>query len=110
MSRKSFAVGTGAMALSPLVDIVRRDQRLFSPDSLFGSDRTYAAHQVRHSKHSPPPAGASEVSELLAFSARGLNAEFSLRCQRRIIFSSGTLDISVGKFQSGGNLWEFTKQ
>jgi hypothetical protein len=26
MSRKSFAVGTGAMALSPLVDIVGRDR------------------------------------------------------------------------------------
>jgi hypothetical protein len=30
MSRKSFAVGTGAMAFSPLVDIVGQDQRLFS--------------------------------------------------------------------------------
>jgi len=30
MSRKSFAVGTGAMALSPLVDIVGRDQGSFS--------------------------------------------------------------------------------
>ena len=43
MSRKSFAVGTGAMALSPLVDIVGRDQDFFSPcgsDFLIGSDRT----------------------------------------------------------------------
>ena len=30
MSRKSFAVGTGAMALSPLVDIVGGDQGFFS--------------------------------------------------------------------------------
>jgi hypothetical protein len=30
MSRKSFAVGTGAMALSPLVDIVGWDQGSFS--------------------------------------------------------------------------------
>ena len=38
MSRKSFAVGTGAMALSPLVDIVGRDQGFFSsvPDFLIG--------------------------------------------------------------------------
>ena len=38
MSRKSFAVGTGAMALSPLVDIVGRDQGFFSsvPDFQIG--------------------------------------------------------------------------
>ena len=29
MSRKSFAVGTGAIALSPLVDIVGHDQDFF---------------------------------------------------------------------------------
>ena len=34
MSRKSFAVGTGAMALSPLVDIVGRDQGSFSHSAL----------------------------------------------------------------------------
>ena len=43
MSRKSFAVGTGAMALSPLVDIVGRDQDFFPHlVSLLGNDRTYA--------------------------------------------------------------------
>ena len=43
MSRKSPAVGTGAMALSPLVDIVGRDQGFFFPclASLLGNDRTY---------------------------------------------------------------------
>lgn len=35
ISRKSFAVGTGAMALSPLVDIVGRDQDFFLSVSSF---------------------------------------------------------------------------
>ena len=60
MSRKSFAVGTGAMALSPLVDIVGRDQSFFflllDLTSLLGSDRIYARLR-RAARHldSPPP-------------------------------------------------------
>ena len=63
MSRKSFAVGTGAMALSPLVDIVGRDQGFFFPclASLLGNDRTYE----------PIPApGAEKVGVLVPQPAR----------------------------------------
>lgn len=65
MSRKSFAVGTGAMALSPLVDMLAGIKTFFFPYlvSLLGSDRTYVhvGRTARRPSRSELSAGASEV-------------------------------------------------
>lgn len=112
MSRKSFAVGTGAMALSPLVDIVRRNQRLFSPSDIsipyWEVDRTYARCSPNSSAPQiSPPAGASGVEfwhslregECLVLAPTSTGSFFFERpagCRR-------------GKFWFGGNPWERTK-
>ena len=103
MSRKSFAVGTGAMALSPLVDIVGRDQRLFSPESgshigkLIGQ-ALVIRRTVRHLEHPLPPAGASEVEFWRSLGEAG--------CRVRVLAPALTAYLMVWHAGRGrGNFW-----